>query len=267
MLRSVKTLQGYTIRATDGELGQADQFLFDDQTWTIRYLVVDTGGWLTQRLVLVSPIAIKAARWDEQVIDVELTRQQIEQSPDIDADQPVSRQKEEEYFQYYNYQPYWRGTGLWGAGTYPAAAAYPVYPYAAPPAVPPPPDHAEQAPAREERGDPHLRSTREVIDYTIEASDGELGHVEDFIVDDETWSLRYLVVDTRNWLPGKKVLVAPRWISDISWGDMRVSVDLPRETIKQAPAFDPSQSISREYEARLHEHYGRPAYWDDTHRR
>ena len=86
-------------------------------------------------------------------------------------------------------------------------------------------------------------------------------------MDDETWSLRYLVVDTRNWLPGKEVLVAPRWISDISWAGLRVSVDLPRETIKQAPEFDPSQPISREYEARLHEHYGRPAYWEDTHSR
>lgn len=144
-----------------------------------------------------------------------LTRQQVKDSPDIATDQPISRQQEAEYFRYYGYPVYWSGHGLWGVSMYPT---YPGYPGAAalPPGYVVPPTETPQAEA--ERGDPHLRSTREVIGYHIQALDGEIGHVEDFIVDDANWAIRYMVVDTRNWWPGKKVLVSPQWIKAVSWG-------------------------------------------------
>ncbi len=119
----------------------------------------------------------------------------------------------------------------------------------------------EGAVMAEERGDPHLRSTKEVEGYYIRATDGEIGHVEDFVVDDEEWAIRYVVVDTRNWLPGRKVLVSPRWISHLSWPQKEVYVDLTRDETKSAPEWDPDAPLDRQYEMRLHEHYGRPPYW------
>lgn len=263
MLRSIQNLYDYTIKATDGEIGRVDQFLFDDRHWTVRYLVIDTGGWLSGRMVLVSPIAVRGVHHNDRTIEVDLTRQQVEQSPGIESNQPVSRQKEMEYIQHYGYPPYWEGGGVWGTGLYPAA----LHPAVAPVPVIPPERTSPQTTtgttqtSTETGGDPHLRSTREVIDYAIQASDGDLGHVEDFLIDDETWTLRYMVVDTQNWWPGKKVLIAPPWIGDISWADSQVRVDLPREAIKSAPEFDPSKPFDRDYEARLYEHYQQPAYW------
>lgn len=259
MLRRVDHLHNVRLGANDGELGSVDDLLFDDQRWIVRYLVVDTGGWLSGRRVLISPISITAVRWDDQRIDVALTQRQVEQSPDISTDLPVSRQKEQEYFNYYGYPPYWGGAGAWGAGWYPGALAYPgaVVPYTP---VPPTSPATGQFPTQDE-GDPHLRSTREVDGYTIQARDGDLGHVADFLIDDESWALRYLVVDTRTWWPGKQVLITPRWISEVSWAEQRVRVDLPRAVIKRAPEYDPAVPLSRDYEARLHAYYKQPAYW------
>jgi len=261
VLRSAEDLRGHTIQAADGEIGKVDQFLFDDQTWTIRYLVVNTGNWLLERLVLVSPIAIRAIDWQQRLVEVNLNREQVEHSPNIASDQPVSRQQEEEYFRYYRYPPYWGGPGLWGTGLYPPYAGYAG-------AAGPPADMlpmAEPSPAQTERqGDPHLRSTHEVVGYSIQARDGEIGHVEDFIVDDATWSIRYMVVATRNRWPGKKVLISPRWIESVSWSARTVAVDLTREAVKQSPEYDSSKVLNREYEIRLHRYYQRSGYWEDS---
>lgn len=239
MLRSTKDLRGYRLRATDGEIGSVDDLLFDDEQWTIRYLVANTGGWLTGQLVLLSPIVLGQADWEGKALAVGLTRAQIEQSPDIATDQPVSRQHEAELAQYYGYLPYWGGTGLWGAGMTP----YALSGIATPPIVSPGSTTAtERALAGPEmaQGNQHLRSTRAVRGYHIHARDGEIGHVDDFIVDDDTWAIRYLVVDTRNWWPGKHVLVAPQRIGAIDWASSSVKVDLLRETIKQEPEYDPA---------------------------
>jgi len=262
MLRSTKVLRGYTLRATDGEIGSVDDFLFDDEQWAIRYLVANTGGWLTGRLVLISPIVLGQADWEAQTLAVALTRTQIEQSPDIATDRPVSRQHEAELAQYYGYLPYWGGMGIWGAGMTPYTLGGGVVP----PAVPPGGATATEralASAPTEHGDQHLRSVREVTGYHIRARDGAIGHTDDFIVDDETWAIRYMVVDTRNWWPGKHVLVAPEWIGAIDWGTSTVEVDLQRETIKQAPEYDPAM-LNREYESALYRYYGRPGYWETS---
>lgn len=266
MLRSAHDMRGYTIQASDGEIGKVYSFLFDDEKWTIRYLVVKTGNWLRGRLVLISPISMGEPDWGAQTLPVHLTQEQIKNSPDIDAEQPVSRQQEIEYFRYYNYPVYWGGPGLWGAGMYPT---YPGYPGQ----IIPPPDTPQtiaqertspqgEAP-EDEQGDPHLRSTHEVTGYHIHARDGSIGHVEDFIAEDANWAIRYMVIDTRNWWPGKKVLVAPRWIESVNWADRSVDVNLERETIKQGPEYDPSSMLNREYEAALYQHYGQPPYWQE----
>lgn len=249
MQKSTKDLKGNTIVATDGDIGKVDDFYFDDKSWTIRYLVADTGNWLLGRKVLLSPIALGKADFSSGRVNVKLTKKQVEESPSIDTDKPVSRQHEAYYHDYYGYPYYWSGPYLWGSMYYPGL---------------PVDDQQrieERRAEREEAGDLHLRSAAQVTGYHIEATDGDVGHVEDFIVDDETWEIRYMVVDTRNWLPGKKVLISPRWIDRVSWDDSKVYVSLSREAIENAPEYDPD-ALNREYEEKLHDHYHRPKYWD-----
>lgn len=256
MIQSIRDLYGFTLSATDGEIGSVEEFFFDDEKWAIRYMVVDTGGWLTGQRVLISPIAIQTVHWAERKIDVALTREQVEHSPDVEKDRPVTRQYEVSYLNYYGYPSYWEGSNLWGPAMNPAALT-PVFspmPIAPPQLVP-------TTHAADETIDPHLQSTRDVRDYSIATTDGEIGHVIDFLVDDETWALRYLVVDTHNWLPGKHVLIAPAWIKKVSWAEGQVCVDLSREVIKHAPAYTHDQPLSREYETELYTYYHRPPYW------
>jgi hypothetical protein len=260
MIRSVSELKGYTIEASDGDIGEVLQFYFDDEKWTIRYLVADTGGWLTGRRVLISPAALGRVDWNSRKLHVNMTKERVENSPSIDTDRPVSRQQETEYYNYYGYPYYWSGPYVWGPVPYPAYA--PVAPAnTASPAGAPGTVEREAVEARKRSEDVHLRSTQEVINYYIEANDGDIGHVEDFLIDDESWTVRYVVVDTRNWWPGKKVLVSPEWIRSVSWSDSRVYVDLSRDKIKNAPEYDPSLPLTRDYEARLHKQYGRSEYW------
>lgn len=241
MLRSVKEFVGYDIKALDGKIGTAKDLCFDDVSWAVRYLVVDTGRWLPGRLVLLAPAALDHPDWGRKTLPVLLTREQVEKSPPIDADKPVSMQREAELHRYYGWP------------------LYPIYP---PPGdvlpTPPPPPPKGQQP---ESSDPHLRSFMEVAGYHIQATDDRIGHLDDMIVEDSTWHLRYLVVDTRNWLPGRKVLVAPQWVTRISWDDRILSVDLPLETVRNSPELDYGQPVNREYELRLYDYYGRPKYW------
>jgi hypothetical protein len=253
MLRNVTQLKGFAIRARDGEIGTLDHFYFDDETWAIRYLVVNAGDGLGGRRVLVSPIALRQAEWQSKRLDVALTKKQIEDSPPMDTHKPVSRQHEALYLGYYGYPYYWGGPNLWGLASYPAGLTVEREAVTE--------TEALQARAGKESADSHLRSTEEVTGYHIEAEDGPIGHVKDFLVDDETWAIRYLEVDTRNWWPGKKVLVSPQWIDNVSWPDSKVYVDLTRETIKNAPEWLESMTVTREYENRLYDYYDRSPYW------
>jgi hypothetical protein len=251
MLTNTTNLKGFTIRARDGELGTVDQFYFDDETWAVRYLTVETGGWLGGREVLISPFSVVHTDWQARRLDVALTKNQVENSPDINTHQPVSRQHEAEFFGYYGYPYYWGGPYLWGPAFYPAGLV-------AEPAL-----AAEMMAdrVRRESNDSHLRSTAAVMGYHIEATDGELGHVDGFLVDDESWAIRYIEVATRNWWPGKKVLFSPAWIERVSWTDSMVYTGLTREAIRNAPEYFEPTRITREYEDRLFLHYGRPPYW------
>jgi hypothetical protein len=250
MLHNSKQLKGFTIRAKDGEVGKVEEFYFDDETWTIRYFVVEAGGWLGGRLVLISPLSIVDSDWDDKCFDVALTKAQIEKSPDIDTHKPVSRQHEAEYLSYYGYAPYWDGLSMWGPGFFPAALM-------------PPPIRldAVSAPALTDAGDSHLRGSAEVGGYQVKAVDGEIGHVAGFMIEGETWGIRYIEIATRNWLPGKKVLVSPAWIERVSWADASVCVAVSKQTIQDAPEYAETMGVNREYEAALYRHYGQVPYW------
>jgi hypothetical protein len=256
MLRSLNGLVGYRIKATDGELGKALEFLFDDEKWVVRYLLVQTGGLFTRTDVLISPIAMTKVDWQAQEIEVSLTKEQVEKSPDIDTQKPVSRQKEKDYFSYYGWPPYWGYPGPWGIGPY--GMRYPggYIDY--------------EAMDREQQGrrlktdaveDSHLRSSKEVTGYRIDARDGQFGHVEDFILNDESWAIRYLIIDTKNYWPSKSVIVAPGWIKSIDWHTRTVSIDLDKDRIKNGPEYKSSSLVSREYEEKLYAYYNRPPYW------
>lgn len=246
MLRSMKAILNYGLSATDGDFGAVDDFLFDDRAWTVRYLVANTGGWLRGRLVLISPNALKQPDWHSRRFPVDLTRKQIEESPSILSDAPVARQKELELARHYNWPVYWAIDGLGGFGAAPIVA-----PLSGPQA---------EADIVEEGKNPHLRSVREVRGYRVHARDGYVGYVDDFIVDDESWVIRYMVVDTRSWLPGGGVLLACDWIEEVSWDDAKVLVGHSREEIKNSPKYDPSAPVNREHEEVLHDYYGRPRY-------
>ena len=246
MLHKTKTLKGYTLKSLDGEIGKVQEFYFDDQHWTVRYLVADTGNWLTGRQVLISPHALAAVDKEGKHISVKLTKKQIEDSPALDSDKPVSRQFEEAYFGYYEWPMYWGGPYMWGA-----------YPY-----IMSDYDKKKVYTPVEKTGDAHLRSTQAVSGYHIQATDGEIGHVEDFIIDDETWAIRYLIVDTKNWWLGRKVLVSPQWITNVSWSDYKVFVKLDRETIKRSPEYTDWSLLTREFEDSLHKHYKLQGYWE-----
>lgn len=253
MLFQAKTLMSYGLTSLDGEIGKAKDFYFDDHLWVIRYMVADTGEWLVSREVLISPYALSAVLKHERRISVELTKEQIEKSPSLDSDKPVSRQYETDYNLYYGWPMYWSGDNLWG-----------VYPYmwGADPYALRDDEKRLEAKQDEKKWNPHLRSAQEVTGYHVHASDGEIGHIDDLIVDDETWAIRYAIVDTQNWWPGKSVLLSPQWIERVSWEESMVFVDLPSETIKQSPEYTERSLLTREYECILHRNYGRKGYWD-----
>jgi hypothetical protein len=230
MIRSVKRLRHYRIQATDGELGGVEDFYLDDHRWGIRHLVVDTRQWLPGRQILIPPLAVRRVEPARRKLHVGLTKAQVENSPRIDTSKPVSRQHHIELYRYYGFPFEWHS-----------------------PPLPEAPGTSQQ--------DPHLRSARAVTGYHVHAVDGEIGHVSDFLLDDDRWIIRYLIVDTRNWWPGEKVLVSPGWVTWVSWGEAAVHVDLHRDTVRNAPQFAPRRPIDRDYEVRLFEHYGRPTYW------
>ena len=253
MLMKSNTLTGYTLHSLDGEIGKVKEFYFDDQHWTVRYLVADTGSWLFDRLVLLSPYALAGVDPATEQITVNLSKKQIEDSPSWESDRPVSRQCEMDYNTYYGWPTYWNGPFMWG--DYPSIVRAPYLARNS--------KVGYEASQEENLGDPHLRSSQSVLDHHVQASDSEIGHVEDFIIDDETWAIRYLVIDTRNLWPGKRVLIAPQWIERVSWVEAKVYVNLSHELIARAPEFTEESLHSRDYESELYRYYDRKGYWAD----
>jgi uncharacterized protein YrrD len=264
MIITFEQLQSTTVEAKDGHIGQVTDLLFDDQSWVIRYLVVETGSWLQSRKVLISPISVVASHWNTASISVALTRKQVQDSPDIDVHQTVSRQQELSYFSHYGYPTYWGGIGIWGAGVYPGSltSGFNIVPLE-------PEDElqkslAAQADGRRQSEDPHLRSIHSVIGYHIKAKDGEIGHVAGMLFDDKQWTIRYLELNTSNWWLGHTLLIPPRWAIEIDWASAMVTVPLLRQNLQEAPQYEVDMVVNRALEHDIYRHYGQPPYWSDA---
>ena len=259
MLTPFENLRGFNLAASDAEIGKVREFYFDDEQWRVRYLVVETGSWLSGRRVLIIPDALGEVDAQGGAIKVNLTAEEVRNSPPLDSDKPVSRQHETELHQHYNWNPYWivPSAAAWGA----VAPGMMLGAQSGVGATMPPEVRAETR-SEDEEGDPHLRSNAELADgYTFHAQDGEIGRVSDFIIDDNEWCVRYLVARTGMWF-GKDVLLSPEWIERISFRRAEIFVNLPRSAIKGAPDYDSRSRVSRAYEERLHDHYSRKGYWD-----
>ncbi|MDN2568148.1 PRC-barrel domain-containing protein [Aquibium sp. A9E412] len=244
MLWTASALRHYGVQASDGEIGRVSDLLFDDRGWTIRWAVIEAGGWLESRKVLLPPREFARPDAAQSLFSVTVTRAQVKSSPRLDADEPVSRQHETDIYAYYGWQPYWAGTAY---APLAGVAATPVDQTAA---------AAEAARERQEtgRGDPHLRSVGEVTGYYIHAADGDMGHVEDMLVEADGWAIRYVVVDTKNWWPGRKVLIAPQRIADINWAEGTIAVGLTREELRQAPEYDPDETADGRQDGRTQDY-------------
>jgi hypothetical protein len=215
MLEKASTLKGYTLDSLDGDIGNVRDFYFDDRSWTVRYVLADTGGWLSGKQALISPGDLSPKLGHSHRFSVELTKEKIKESPYLEPGTPVSQQLENSRFGYFGWPMYY----------------------------------------------PHLRSTKDMGDYNLAASDGEVGRVEDLLIDPATWTIRYLVIDTRNSTDAKYVVVAPEWIDRVSWREAKVFTSLSRESIRPAPVYKAEAPPTRLDEEELHRHYGRRGYW------
>jgi hypothetical protein len=261
MLFAVSGLTGSAVVATDDRVGTVKDFLFDDRTWRIRWMVIDCGAWLPGRKVLIHPSSLApldlpppaAERLPmmgtppDLAVSVRLTRQQIESSPDISEDAPVSAAMEHSLHEHYGWVPDW-GSPYYGMNTIAEELS---------------PDYAATGapdPGTPGHGDPHLRSAAEVHGYHIHATDGDIGHIDTLLADDGRWDIRYLIVATRNWWPGRHVLLAPFAVRDVDWLERKLSLNVTREQVKSSPPWDPAAVVDRLTEERLHRHYGWPGY-------
>ncbi len=220
MLQNIKQLYGDKLAAVDGEIGHVKDFYFDDESWAIRYLVVDTGSWLTGRLVLLTPHAFGKLDQSEKMLHIKLRKKQIEDSPSIESHKPVSRQFEIEYYGYYGWPPYWDGGGMSGMGPIPVALPLLV-------------DRIKPHQKHKHLEDKHLRSTQALNGYHIQTSDGEIGHVTDFMVDEKSWAIRELIVETGHWYSGKEILIPASKVKQISYDESKVFVSLTKEDIQR----------------------------------
>lgn len=227
MLQSIKQLHGNKLGASDGDIGQVKDFYFDDQSWAVRYLVADTGSWLPGRQVLLSPHAFEGLHQTGKILQVKLTRKEIEDSPAIEAHKPVSRQHEEEYHRYYGWPAYWLGDGMWGMG---GTSVLEMPPKALPGKSTP--NGSQPKPA-----DAHLRSTQAVSGYHVQATDGIIGHVCDFMMDDKSWAIGQLVVKTGHRFTGNEVLIPANQVDRISYDDSTVFVKLTKEAVEKSPPY------------------------------
>ncbi|HEV2673095.1 MAG TPA: PRC-barrel domain-containing protein [Aliidongia sp.] len=242
MLRNSSFIIGHSVRATDGAIGSVTDLLYDDATWTVRWAVVDTGAWLPGRRVLLPPARLVPAQDDAKVFTLPLTCEQVKASPPEETDLPVSRQYEHQLFSHYQWDPYWIGGGAFGVGTMPL--------------LPLPLGNLEPL-----TGDEHLRSAVTTRGYAVRASDGDIGHVADLLVDPERWSIPLIEIATRNWLPGRKVVLAPGLVEAIDWFEQAMSFAKTKAEIEASPTYDPSMTIDREQLRTMYRHYGLPTDW------
>lgn len=219
MHQNIKLLYGAKLLATDGDIGHVKDFYFDDATWVVRYLVVDTGAWLPGRLVLLTPHVLGFFDEVGHTLHVNLSKQRIEHSPSIESHKPVSRQYEVAYYRYYGWPAYWEGGAIWGMGGFPVV-------------LPPSSDELASLRKLRHRDDKHLQSTQSVVGYHIQTPDGPIGHVTGFLVDAQSWSIIDLVIEAGHWYAGKEILLASAEVERISYQESTVYVNLSKATIQ-----------------------------------
>jgi hypothetical protein len=252
MLLVASALKGYDLEATDGTIGTVSDFLFNDKNWSLQWLVVDNGTWLSERRVLLHPSSIGAKAYERHALAIALTKAQIEGSPEIRHDQPVSRQTGLSLYDYYGASPLWDG-GYFGNGAIASPlSSPPIYGQT-------PMDSRDDEDLIDGGGDPHLLSVAAVTDYHVDATDGPIGHIENFIIDDACWEIRYVVIDTRHFWPGKHVLLSPHAVTEVDWLRHEIRLNLSREAVRASPAWNSDDLIDAEFEMRLHTHYNCPA--------
>jgi hypothetical protein len=248
MLFAVTGLIGCPVEGSDGGVGAVKDFLFDEQGWRLRWMVVDTGHWLPGRQILIHPSAIgplDVGRPEKRMlpmmssgetlkVSVRLTKEQIEASPESRENAPCTRQMERRLYDYYGWDPNWGVTHFGGRA----------------------------ADIATEPGDSeaYLHSVTEIKGYHVHATDGDLGHVEHLLADDANWDIRYLVIATRNWLPGKHVQLAPYAVTEIDWTDHRIRLNVTRDQVRSSPAWDPLAMADQVSEEQFHRHFGWPGF-------
>jgi uncharacterized protein YrrD len=252
VMRSMKNLLGFSVNGRIDALGEIHDLFLDDFEWVVRYLVVDTGSWLARRKILISPYSVNRIDNEENKIQTSLDYERIKDSPHIDTDRPISRQKEVELANYYQWPYYWEPGKFPGFGPE-GVAAYPLEELGR--EIEP----GKKSPA--EREDTNLRSLREVRGYDLHSRDGDFGRLSDFLFTEENWKILYIVVDTGNFLSVRQVVVSPEWIEQISWDEARIYIDLSKESIANSPEFEPEEYLDRAYEERLYDHYQKKKYW------
>jgi stress response protein YsnF len=236
--------------------------------------VVKAGAWLVGREVLISPLSFGNSDTEKRVLHVSISKDQVKNSPSIDSQKPVSRQYEMGYSAYYGYPYYWSGAGLWGGGTYPGAILTGAGLGSGGSDIGDTKAQEKNEDAtysrearRRANDDQHLRSCEAVKGYHIHATDGDIGHVDGFLVDERTWAIQYLILNTSNWWLGHQVLIAPAWFEDVSWVYSKVTTSLTRQEVKNAPAYDSLLALNRGDEEDIYRHYQRKGYWHDKNGR
>jgi hypothetical protein len=227
MLRSIKEIVGYQLLATNGVIGACKDFLFEDRPWVIRYLVARANDWLFGRKVLLPLIALEKPEWKTQLLHVNLTKAEIEKSPPLREDEPVSREYEKQSFLYFGWPAYW--------------------------------EHSIQGEAAAES---YLRSVGEVTGYAVQGLDGRIGLIEDMLIDDTIWAIRYLVVATEKEFGERRILLAPQWVQLVDWLNQSVNTGFAKTLVRNSPEYKPTDPINRDYESALYDYYGRPYYWN-----
>lgn len=260
MLLNLSSIRGHSIAASDGTIGSVSDVLFDDISWMIRWLVVDTGEWLSGRKVLLPPCALGHAEPNGKTFPVRLTKAEVEASPELDTHQPVSRHFETSTYNYYGWSPYW-GSGFYLGGTGMTGGALSM---TGDPEAPHRTD--ELVRVQQDLDEPHLRSAEEITGYHIHATDGVIGHLSDLVLEETDWSIHYLIVDTSNWWMGHKVQISPRSAQDIRWTEQLIYLDVDRQTIKDSSPYDPAKPVDRAHEDRMAGHYAEPRLEPDPDR-
>jgi hypothetical protein len=255
MLRQIRELGTYRLHATDGDIGHLEQFYFDDRDWKIKYFVVDIGTWLHGKKVLMLPSAITGVDAPTRTIITAFTKQQVQESDDIGKHKPEGLEQPHDYFLYLGW-PHYVANALSDSehGPVPGGAPDPVKGKIS--------EHSIRA-----AYDEHLRSSKVVSRYHVMAVDGEIGQIEDGTVDDQTWTIQYLVSTVRTWWSAKRVLLPTEWIRLVSATESNVYVYLTRNSIATAPAFDPEKPLTLGLENDLHRHYRKYRLRSDSSRR